>query len=51
MHEEGGIYAGDQRNWKKITDELLDPNVLRDDDAIFTWEVSKHYSLKSLSNL
>ena len=49
MHEEGGIYAGDQRNWKKVLDELLDPNVLRDDDAIFTWGEfqKKHYSLKS----
>lgn len=51
MHEEGGIYAGDQKNWKKVLDELLDPKVLKKDDAIFTWgEFQKrHYS--SLSSI
>jgi len=37
MHEEGGIYAGDRKNWKKVLDELLDPSALNKDDAILTW--------------
>jgi surface carbohydrate biosynthesis protein len=48
-HEEGGIYAGNRKNWKKVLDELLDPSVLMDDDAVLTWgEFQKnHYSEKS----
>ena len=52
MHEEGGIYAGDKKNWKKVLDELLDPKVLEKDDAIFTWGEfqKKHYDSKSFIN-
>jgi len=45
LHEEGGIYAGDKANWKKVLDELLDSSVLKSNDCILTWGEfqKKHY--------
>ena len=53
LHEEGGIYAGDKSNWKIVLNELLDPSVLKSDDAILTWgEFQKnHYTKKAIAKL
>ena len=52
LHEEGGIYAGDKTNWKKVLDELLDSSVLESDDSILTWgEFQKqHYIDRTIAS-
>ena len=49
LHEEGGIYPGDENDWKKTLDELLDPQVLGKSDQILTWGKfqKNHYEEKT----
>jgi len=37
LHEEGGIYPGNEEVWKKTLNELLNKSILTQDDAILTW--------------
>ena len=37
LHEEGGIYYGDEHDWQKTLNDLLDAKVLEEDDQILTW--------------
>ena len=48
IHEEGGIYPGDENHWKKTLDELLDPKVLGMNDQILAWGKfqKNHYAQK-----
>ena len=48
LHEEGGIYAGIEKDWRKTLDQLLDPSILSKDDQILTWGnfQKKHYQKK-----
>lgn len=44
LHEEGGIYPGDENIWKKNLHDLLNPGVLKSDDKIFAWgQFQKQY--------
>ena len=49
LHEEGGIYPGDENDWKKTLDALLDPKVLGEGDQILTWGKfqKNHYQEKT----
>ncbi len=37
LHEEGGIYPGNEHDWKKTLKSLLGENVLAPDDKILAW--------------
>jgi surface carbohydrate biosynthesis protein len=52
IHEEGGIYPGDENHWKKTLDELLDPKVLGMNDQILTWgKFQKNHYAKKITRL
>lgn len=37
LDEEGGVYAGDDENWRKILNQRLKSDLLKEDDIIATW--------------
>ena len=49
LDEEGGIFSGDEGNWRRVLDLRLDPTVLMEDDFVCTWGdfQKEHYATKN----